>query len=105
MEKTFDFWLLHSDTYSLFYEIRAQDFYEKIENDPLLQNHFDFSNYPDDCPHCDTNKMVTLKFKDEMAGKVIRELIGLKPKIYSIVHENQQKMSARGVSRFAQTSL
>ena len=46
--------------------------------------------------------MSALKFKDEMAGKVIREFVGLKPKMYSIVHENQQKMSAKGVF---QTSL
>ena len=72
----------------------------------MLQNHFDFSNYPNDSPlHCDTNKKITLKFKDEMARKFIREFVGLKPKMYSIVYENQQKISARGVSRFAQTSL
>ena len=106
MKKTFDCSLLYSDTDSLFYKIRGQDFYEKTANDPMLQNHFDFSNYPNDSPlHCDTNKMVTLKFKDEMAGKVIREFVGLKPKMYSIVYENQQKMSAKGVSRFAQSSL
>ena len=40
-----------------------------------------------------------------MAEKVIWEIVGLKPKIYSIVYENQQKMSAKGVSRFAKTSL
>ena len=30
-----------------------------------------------------------------MGGNVIREFIGLKPKMYSIVYENQQKMLAR----------
>ena len=28
--------------------------------------------------------MVTLKFKDELAGKVMQEFVGLKPKMYSI---------------------
>ena len=49
--------------------------------------------------------MVTLKFKDKMATIVLREFVGLKPKMYSIVYENQQNLSAKGVSRFAQTSL
>ena len=72
----------------------------------MLLNHFDFSNYPNNSPlHCDTNKIITLKFKDQMAGKVIREFISLKPKMYSIVYEHQQKMSAKGVSPLAQTSL
>ena len=105
MKKTFDCSLLYSDTDSLFYEIRGQDFYEKRANDPTLQNHIEFSNYPNDSPlHFDTNKMITLKFKDEMAGKVIREFDCLKPKTYSIIYENQQKMSAKGVSRVAQFS-
>ena len=103
MKKTFDCSLLYSDTDSLFYEIRGQDFYEKIANDPMPQNHFDFSNYSP--LHYDTNQKITLKFKEEMARKVIREFVGLKPKMYSIVHENQQKKSAKGVSRFTQTSL
>ena len=41
----------------------------------------------------------------EMKGSVIQEFVGLKPKMYSILYENKQKMSAKGVSRFAQTSL
>ena len=106
MKKTFECSLLYSETDSLFYEIRGQHFYEKIANNPMLQNQFDFSDYPNDSLlHCDSNKMITLKVKEEMAEKVIREFVGLKPKRYSIVYENQQKMSAKGVSRFAETSL
>ena len=106
MKKTLDCSLLYTDTDSLFYEIRGQYFYQRRENDPMLQNHFDFSNYQTDSPlHCDTNKMITLKFKDEMAGKVIREFVRLKPKMYLIVYENQRKMPAKGVSRLAQNSL
>ena len=72
----------------------------------MLPNHFDFSNCPNDSLlHCDTYKMITLKFTDEMAGKVIREFVSLRPKMYSVAFENPQKMSAKGVSRFAQTSL
>ena len=49
--------------------------------------------------------MVTLLFKDEMAGKHLEEFVGLKPKMYSIKYGDNQKLSAKGVSRFAQTNL
>ena len=49
--------------------------------------------------------MVTLLFKDEMAGRILEEFVGLKPKIYSIKYGDNQKLSAKGVSRFARTSL
>ena len=49
--------------------------------------------------------MVTLLFKDEMAGKLLEEFVGLKPKMYSIKYGGNQKLSGKGVSRFAQTNL
>ena len=104
MKKTFDCSLLFSDTDSLFYEIRRQNCYEKIANNPMLQNDFDCPNFPvANLLHCDTNKMNTLK--DEMAEKVFQEFVGIETKMYPIANENQQKMSATGVSRFAETSL
>ena len=106
MKTTFDCSLLYSDTDSLLYEIRGEDFQDKIASDSALSEQFDFSNYPSDHELFDTkNKMVTLKFKDEMAGAPIKEFIRLKPKMYSIIYQNKQKMSAKGVCRFAQTSL
>ena len=106
MKLNFDCSLLYSDTDSLLYEIRGDDFYEKVGRDVSLKQHFDFSNYPQDhFLYGSDNKMVTLKFKEEMKGVAIREFVGLKAKMYSIVYENRQKMSAKGVCRFAQTSL
>ena len=49
--------------------------------------------------------MVTLLFKDEMAGKILEEFVGIKPKTYSINYGYNQKLSAKCVSRFAQTNL
>ena len=46
--------------------------------------------------------MVTLKFKDELGGKSIKEFIGLKPKLYSILCDEKQKMLAKAVTKFAQ---
>ena len=106
MKLNFDCFLLYSDTDSLLYEIRGDDFYQKVAVDSSLKQHFDFSNYPQDHFLYNTeNKMVTLKFKEEMKGIAIKEFVGLKAKMYSVVYENQQKMSAKGVCRFAQTSL
>ena len=106
MKLNFDCSLLYSDTDALLYEIRGADFYQKVAKDSSLKQHFDFSNYPQDHFLYNTdNKMVTLKFKEETKGSAIREFVGLKAKMYSIVYENKQKMSAKGVCRFAQTSL
>ena len=106
MKLNFDCSLLYSDTDSLLYEIRGDDFYKKLANDTLLKQHFDFSNYPPDHFLYNTeNKMVTLKFKEEMRGSAIKEFVGLIAKMYSIVYEDKQKMSAKGVCRYAQSSL
>ena len=106
MKLNFDCSLLYSDTDSLLYEIRGDDFYKKLANDNLLKQHFDFSNYPlDHFLYNAENKMVTLKFKEEMRGSAIKEFVGLKAKMYSIIYEDKQKMSAKGVCRYAQSSL
>ena len=49
--------------------------------------------------------MVTLKFKDELIGSVIRDFAGLEAHMSYLLHEDKQKLSAEGVNRFAQTSL
>ena len=49
--------------------------------------------------------MVTLKFKDELAGEPIEEFVGLKPTMYSILVGGRQKLSAKSVCRFAQNDL
>ena len=40
-----------------------------------------------------------------MAGKILEEFVGIKPKTYSINYGYNQKLSAKGVSRFPQTNL
>ena len=45
---------------------------------------FDFSNYSAKSKYYDdTNKLMVGKMKDETAGVAIKELVGLKPKMYS----------------------
>ena len=84
MKQNFDCKLLYSDTDSFVYEVQTEDFYADIESKQLKQL-FDFSNFPKNHPQYDrSNAKVTLKFKDEMAGRIVSEFVGLKPKLYSI---------------------
>ena len=62
-----------TDTDSLLYSIRTDDVYSDMKEDLHL---FDTSDYPTDHPcHCDDNKKVVGKFKDETNGKPIREFV------------------------------
>jgi hypothetical protein len=54
----------------------------------------DFSDYPKTHETYDlSNKKVLGRFKDEVNGKIIREFIGLKPKMYafSVKDDKEQK--------------
>ena len=80
--KKFDGELLFTDTGSLTYEIKSEDFYEEF----FKQRHLlHFSNYPKDSKFFDeTNKKVIGKMKDVSEGKIIDEFVGLKSKMYSM---------------------
>ena len=68
-------------TNSLMYEIKTEDVYEHFSNDKEM---FDVSNYSTISKYYDdSNKLVVHKMKDETAGVVIKELVGLKEKMYS----------------------
>jgi hypothetical protein len=80
--------LLFTDTDSLCYNIRKQDIYEIIKENKGL---FDLSNY--DKKHFlfdKENSKVMGKFKDESAGNIITEFIGLRAKLYSYQVENEE---------------
>ena len=73
--------LMFTDTDSLFYEIKTDDVYKDLLKDKEL---FDNSNYPENsASFINENKMVIGKIKDEAAGMVIKEFIGLRSKMYS----------------------
>ena len=73
--------LLFTDTDSLVYQVHTDDLYADIASTP---EHFDLSNYSQNS-QCfnENNKMVIEKMKDEAAGKIITEFVGLRPKMYS----------------------
>ena len=84
MKQWFTCELLYSDTDSFTYAVDCDDLYEELAR-AEVSTEFDFSNYPSDNALYNTeNHMVTLKFKDKLAGVAMEEFCGLKPKMYSI---------------------
>jgi len=96
--------LLMTDTDSLVYHIQTDDVY----ND-MLQNlgAYDTSDYPTDHKLFSlANKKVLGVFKDENKGQPIKEFIGLRPKMYSILEANDnEKKTAKGIGRNASNKL
>ena len=90
--------LLFTDTDSLTYEIEADDVYQDFWKDKHL---FDNSDYPKDSPFFDsTNKKVIGKFKDEKAGTPIVGFVGLKPKMYSCITDDEEgSCTAKGIKK------
>ena len=93
--------LLFTDTDSFLYEIQTEDFYKDISGD--VKNRFDTSDYPENHPSgisTGINKKVLGMFKDEVAGKNIKEFVGLRSKLYSfIMEEGKENKKCKGVKR------
>ena len=96
--------LLMTDTDSLIYEIKTNDFYKDISED--VESKFDTSEFDKDHPaikdfgfKVGKNKKVIGMFKDETGGKQIIEFIGLRSKLYSYkLHEKEHKR-CKGVKK------
>jgi hypothetical protein len=93
--------LLFTDTDSLTYHIETEDLYKDMKDNSEL---FDFSDY------CGTgyrskdesNKKVVGKFKDETEGIPIKEFIGLRSKMYSVLLDNgKEKKTGKGIKKSA----
>ena len=89
--------LLFTDTDSLCYKINTNDIYQDMKEDSI---HFDTSDYAKDhFLHSNENKKVLGKMKDECAGTVVKEFVGLRPKMYSMLYGEKEKKTAKGVGR------
>ena len=93
--------LLFTDTDSLMYEIQTEDFYKDISGD--VKNRFDTSDYPENHPSgipTGINKKVLGMFKDEAAGKIIKEFVGLRAKLYSFkMEEGGEIKKCKGIKK------
>lgn len=89
--------LLFTDTDSLCYEITTDDLYHDLKDDKEL---FDFSAYPRNHSLYDaTNKKIIGKMKDETESVPVKEFVGLRSKMYRMVHDNTEKRTAKGISK------
>ena len=93
--------LLFTDTDSLMYEIKTEDFYKDISGD--VKDRFDTSDYPPNHPSgipAGCNKKVLGMFKDEAGGKIIDEFVGLRAKLYSYkMFEGKESKQCKGVKK------
>ena len=93
--------LLFTDTDSYLYEIQTEDFYKDISED--VRDRFDTSEYPENHPSgipTGINKKVLGKFKDEVAGKIIKEFVGLRAKLYSFkMEDGAENKRCKGVKK------
>ena len=94
---TYDFHCNFIKKNSLTYEIKSENVYEEFLK---WRDLFDFSNYPKDSKFFnETNKNVIDKMKDEFAGVIVNEFVGLKSKMYSMKKIDGKKCNAaKGVS-------
>ena len=77
-----------------------QDFYEDISND--VEKGFDTSNFPKDHPSGiqGKNKNVPGMMKDEAGGKIIKEFVGLRAKLYSYkMFEGKEEKKCKGIKK------
>ena len=93
--------LLFTDTDSFLYEIQTEDFYKDISGD--VKDRFDTSDYPKGHPSgipTGGNKKVLGMFKDEAAGKIIKEFVGLRAKLYSYkMDEGKENKRCKGIKK------
>jgi hypothetical protein len=79
--------LIYSDTDSLIYSIKHDDIYEFIKDN---KQYFDLSDSIRPDLKDNTNEKIPGKFKDEMNSLLIKEVVALNPKVYSIIHQSEK---------------
>ena len=89
----------YMDTDSFIMHIKTEDFYKDIADD--VEKRFDTSNYEINRPlPIGKNKKVIGLMKDELGGKIMTELIALRPKPYSYLTDDcKEDKKARGTKK------
>ncbi|WAR26740.1 hypothetical protein MAR_012444, partial [Mya arenaria] len=90
--------LLFTDTDSLAYEIKTEDFYADINEN--VEQMFDTSNFPADHPSgikSGVNKKVVGMFKDECGGKIMHEFVKLSFTVIGCMRRGRRKKNGAKV--------
>ena len=100
--------LLFTDTDSLCYEIKTEDFYRDVQQDVFER--FDTSNYPESHTSgilTGQNKKVLGMMKDEAGGNIITECEGIRAKCYAtkVLKRDGMKKAKEVPKRVVQESL
>ena len=70
---------------------------EDFSNDKGI---FDFSNYSAKSKYDNSSKLVVDKMKDETTGVAMEEFVGIKPKMYLyLVDDNSEHKKAKGINK------
>ena len=98
---------LYSDTDSITYHIKAEDFYKDISTD--VQKWFDTPGYTDSNGNIElnVNRKALGKFKDETSGQVISHFCANRSKSSSFKVNNEEvsKNTLKGIIRAVRTEL
>ena len=93
--------LCYMDTDSFVIHIFTEDFFEDINND--VERWFDTSNYDENDKRplpIGKNKKVPGLFKDELGGKIITEVVALRPKTYAyLMDDGSDHKKAKGTKK------
>ena len=92
--------LCYMDTDSFIYSIETEDFYKNIANE--VESRYDTSGYPNDGSRplpVGKNKKVIGLMKDERGGKIMKEFISLRPKMYSYRAGSTEPKKCKGIKK------
>ena len=93
--------LCYIDTNTFIIYIKTEDFFEDISND--VEGWFDTSNYDKNDKRplpIGKNKKVPGLFKDELGGKIIAEVVALRPKTYAyLMDDGSDHKKAKGTKK------
>ena len=91
--------LVYTDTDSLLLSVKTKDFYKDLKR--KFNQIMDTSNYSKNhFLYSERNTKIIGKFKDEYLNMIVHEFVGLKPKLYSILYNDDKfKQTAKGLQK------
>ncbi|XP_060863596.1 uncharacterized protein LOC132940166 [Metopolophium dirhodum] len=90
--------LMYTDTDSLIYHIKTDDFYKDLKCNSNLLDRMDTSDLPIDHPcYISERKKIPGLFSDEGKGQLITQFIALRAKSYAYILNDKEKIKAKGV--------